>query len=135
MGAIRWGHGGRVPPLVQSGDIICHVPTFSLQVSQCLGFTPTCPPTFYKKIAPMLTSAWILLRSGSVRFIILKTVLYELAFRWIKGINVWKKEYTAMLKFFFIEKLQKISTNQWPSETFVLVFYAQYLSFWEQSLI
>jgi len=44
MGAIRWGHGGRVPPLVQSGDIICHVPTFSLQVSQCLGFTPTCPP-------------------------------------------------------------------------------------------
>jgi len=36
---------------------------------------------------------------------ILKTVSYEPAYHWIKGWNIWRKDYTAMLKFFFYWKM------------------------------
>ena len=63
---------------------------------------------------------------------ILKIVSYEPAYHWIKGQNVRKKEYTAMVNFFSVEKWQTVSTTQTFIETFVFVFYAQYLRFWEQ---
>jgi len=40
-----------------------------------------------------------------------------------------------MLNFSSIEKWQTIETSQSLSDTFVLVFYAQYLMSWEQWLI
>ena len=63
---------------------------------------------------------------------ILKTISYEPAYHWIEGKNVWKKAYTAMFKFFIFWKM----TNNFKpvSEISVLVFYAQYLIFWEQWL-
>jgi len=59
---------------------------------------------------------------------ILKTVSYDLSYHWTKKKNIWK-ECTAKFRFYFFEKWQTISPSQSLSETFVDVFYAQYLRF------
>jgi len=49
-----------------------------------------------------------------------------------RGKTFGKRDTQPCLNLSLFEKWQTISTSQSVSETFVLVFYAQYLIFWEQ---
>ena len=70
--------------------------------------------------------AWILLKSSKKWFTevveILKTVLYESAYHWIKRQNVWKKEYTAMFKFFLYWKMTNNFNQSVPQRDFCACF-------------
>ena len=78
--------------------------------------------------------AWIL-RSGSLRLFNSKNSFIRIGISLNQGAKHWEEgvAYIAMYVS-CIEKWQAISTSQSLSGTFVLVFYAQYLIFWEQCL-